>query len=100
MTEDCLFLNVHTPKNIDLSDHTTSPSDRLPVFFWIHGGAFQTGSGTSSMYDGRYLSNLTNTVVVSINYRLGKQRHALSVFYGERASKLCKIGFDKTLKQY
>jgi len=56
---------------LDLSDSSMPPSDRLPVMVWIHGGGLQTGSGTASLYDGRYLSNITNTVVVSINYRLG-----------------------------
>ena len=74
MTEDCLFLNVHVPKYVDLSDSSALPEDRLPVIFWIHGGSLQTGSGTSPRFDGRYLSNITNTIVVSTNYRVGKRK--------------------------
>ena len=72
MSEDCLILNIHVPKFVDLSDPTTPPRNRLPVFFWIHGGGLLQGSATSSMFDGRYLSNITNTIIVSSNYRLGK----------------------------
>ena len=64
-------MNIHVPKNVELSNSSTPPSDRLPVMVWIHGGGLQTGSGTALLYDGRYLSNVTNTIVVSINYRLG-----------------------------
>src|SRR5665213_1395575 len=41
--EDCLVLNVWTP----------GPNDgvRRPVMFWIHGGSFTMGSGSSSLYD-------------------------------------------------
>jgi len=37
--------------------------------FWIHGGAFTTGSGGMTLYDGAKLAE-QNVVVVSINYRL------------------------------
>lgn len=38
-SEDCLFLNVYTPKLSNAKD--------LPVMIWIHGGAFGAGSGGS-----------------------------------------------------
>lgn len=38
-SEDCLFLNVYTPKLSKAMD--------LPVMIWIHGGAFASGSGSS-----------------------------------------------------
>lgn len=38
-SEDCLFLNVYTPKLSDAKD--------LAVMIWIHGGAFASGSGNS-----------------------------------------------------
>jgi para-nitrobenzyl esterase len=58
MSEDCLFLNIMTPLTI------TEP---LPVMFWIHGGAFNSGAG--SIYNGtNYVEK--NIIVVTINYRL------------------------------
>ncbi|XP_076823388.1 uncharacterized protein LOC143469537 [Clavelina lepadiformis] len=70
-SEDCLLLNVFVPSTVDLSNALLPPSDRLPVMFYLHGGAFYNGAGTSPTTDGRYLSNVTNTIVVTVNYRLG-----------------------------
>jgi para-nitrobenzyl esterase len=60
--DDCLFLNVWTPGCDD---------QRRPVLFWIHGGAFLTGTGAMPWYDGNALAERGDVVVVSINYRLG-----------------------------
>ncbi|MGZ0152172.1 carboxylesterase/lipase family protein [Kribbella sp. WER1] len=59
-SEDCLYLNVTTPGT------TGKPR---PVMFWIHGGGWN--SGTGSDYDGRRLAETGDVVVVTINYRLG-----------------------------
>lgn len=61
-SEDCLYLNVHVPAG-------TSAASKLPVMVWIHGGAYLNGSG--SQYDGDRLANSTQTIVVTLNYRLG-----------------------------
>ena len=61
-SEDCLFLNVWTPR--------PEPGGRLPVMVWIHGGAFVIGSGSQSLYDGTALAR-RGAVVVTFNYRLG-----------------------------
>jgi para-nitrobenzyl esterase len=61
-SEDCLFLNIWSPG----LDH-----ERRPVMVWIHGGAFVMGSGSNSAYDGGTLSARGDTVIVTINYRLG-----------------------------
>ncbi|MCJ7743252.1 MAG: carboxylesterase family protein, partial [Dehalococcoidales bacterium] len=60
--EDCLYLNIWTPGLDDA---------RRPVMVWIHGGGFTSGSGSSLAYNGRILSTRGNTVIVTINYRLG-----------------------------
>lgn len=73
--EDCLFLNIWTPTG-------ATPSSKLPVLFYIHGGAFIEGGSTPAtagnplLFDGLELSNLggpnaQGLVVVTINYRLG-----------------------------
>jgi len=57
--EDCLYLNVTTPR---FARHR-------PVLVWLHGGGFVAGSG--SEYDARRLAVTGDVVVVTINYRLG-----------------------------
>src|SRR5690606_34574700 len=60
--EDCLTLNVSVPVD-------RAPGERLPVFVWIHGGAFV--GGASSLYRLDQLARDGRMVVVSMNYRLG-----------------------------
>jgi para-nitrobenzyl esterase len=61
-SEDCLYLNVWTPK--------LTAAANLPVVVFIHGGAFTEGSGSIPVYDGANLAR-TGLVVITINYRLG-----------------------------
>ncbi|WP_423605629.1 carboxylesterase/lipase family protein [Sphingomonas sp. MS122] len=63
MAEDCLFLNVWTPKPV--------PGAKLPVMVWIHGGGFVAGSGALDVTDGARLAR-RGVVVVTFNYRLGR----------------------------
>ena len=58
--EDCLTLNIWTPKADD---------KKRPVMFWIHGGSYKTGG--ANRYDGIPLATRGDIVVVIINYRLG-----------------------------
>ncbi|XP_063709484.1 juvenile hormone esterase-like [Culicoides brevitarsis] len=62
-SEDCLFLNVYTPSNLN-------PTKKYAVMFWIHGGAYVTGSGDSAKQGPEFLVN-EDVIVVTINYRLG-----------------------------
>jgi para-nitrobenzyl esterase len=62
VSEDCLYLNVWTPAK--------SRNEKLPVMFWIHGGAFTQGSSSLPLYNGAALS-AKGIIVVSVNYRLG-----------------------------
>lgn len=64
--EDCLYLNVYTPKLPD----TDGNKPKLPVMFWIHGGGFQFGNGNAFLYGPDYLIP-ENILIVTINYRLG-----------------------------
>ncbi len=63
-SEDCLFLNVHTPNPMPAN---------APVMVWIHGGAFVFGEGvqTDNGTLGDILAPGEGIVVVSVNYRLG-----------------------------
>ena len=57
----CLTLNIWTP-DVDGS---------RPVLFWLHGGAWVSGSGGWPWYDGARLAEREDIVVVTANYRLG-----------------------------
>ena len=61
-SEDCLSLSVWTP--------ASTPSDRLPVMVWIHGGGFFSGASDEHRHDGLTLAS-KGVVLVEINYRLG-----------------------------
>ncbi|KAJ8046869.1 cAMP-regulated D2 protein [Holothuria leucospilota] len=63
--EDCLYLNIFTPKDI-----FENPTKR-GVLVFMHGGNFRNGAGGVPLYDGRFLANKTGIIVVTINYRLG-----------------------------
>lgn len=60
--EDCLYLNVWTPAR--------NANARLPVMFWIYGGAFNEGSGAIAVYNGAELAK-KGVIVVTANYRVG-----------------------------
>ena len=62
--EDCLYLNVYTPRAAAI------PPAGLPVLVWIHGGNFRDGFGGGSLYNGSVLAQ-QGMIVVTINYRLG-----------------------------
>jgi para-nitrobenzyl esterase len=61
--EDCLVLNVWSA-GLD-------QQRKRPVMLWVHGGAFNTGTGSWPLYDGTPLARRDDVVVVTINHRLG-----------------------------
>lgn len=62
-SEDCLYLNIWSP------DVTVDENNLQPVLVFIHGGGLQFGSASLKGYNGQLLSEKSNSVVVSINYR-------------------------------
>jgi carboxylesterase type B len=66
--EECLFLNVWTPR----ADHINEP---LPVLVFFHGGAFKDGYAggldNGVIYDATAYVNTTNSILVAVNYRVG-----------------------------
>lgn len=69
MSEDCLYLNIVRPANV-------SPTAKLPVMAWIHGGGFLAGSANDLRYNGSFLVDNsvkmgTPVIFASFNYRLG-----------------------------
>lgn len=63
-SEDAFFLNIWAPKE----------ATGLPIVFFIHGGAWMTGGGAMSWYDGSRLA-AQGLVVMTVNYRLGPLGH-------------------------
>ncbi|WP_312236087.1 carboxylesterase/lipase family protein [Stenotrophomonas sp.] len=61
-SEDCLYLNVWTPALRD--------GGKRPILFYIHGGAYNNGSGSDPLYDGAALCRRGDVVVVTVNHRL------------------------------
>lgn len=62
MAEDCLTLNVTTPKR--------RRDEPMPVMVFIHGGGYILGSSATPIYDGAALAR-KGCVYVSVNYRVG-----------------------------
>lgn len=61
MSEDCLYLNIWTPKE--------KREEPYPVAFWIHGGAFSGGYGSELEFDGAKFCE-KGVILVTIQYRL------------------------------
>jgi len=72
MSEDCLRVNVWTPR---------TGQGRRPVMLWFHGGGFEAGSASQKVYDGARLAARGDVVIVSINHRLNVFGHC---FLGDR----------------
>ena len=63
LTENCLYLNIYTPANF-----ATKP-ERRGVLVWFYGGGLTAGE--SDDYDGTKLAKRGDSVVVTVNYRVG-----------------------------
>ena len=64
-SEDCLYLNIWTPTSA-----VGQPDRKLPVAFWVHGGAYFNGYGHEITMDGDAWAS-RGVILVTINYRLG-----------------------------
>ncbi|WP_173073259.1 carboxylesterase/lipase family protein [Phytohabitans rumicis] len=62
VSEDCLYLDLYRPSK-------AAKGAKLPVLVWFHGGGNTQGTGV--IYGGGTPAAQTNTIVISINYRLG-----------------------------
>lgn len=62
-SEDCLTLNIWKPAKEE------ETSEKLPVFVYIHGGGYNTGSTNVSLYSGRPFAR-DGLIFVSFQYRL------------------------------
>ncbi|KAL9016369.1 MAG: hypothetical protein Q9185_006288 [Variospora sp. 1 TL-2023] len=60
--EDCLKLNVWTKP--------TQGEKKKAVLFWLYGGGFTKGTTNTFLYDGEFLADTQDVIVVSANYRV------------------------------
>ncbi|KAI1296158.1 Alpha/Beta hydrolase protein [Xylaria venustula] len=67
-SEECHFLNIWTPF---IPGPRSGRQSLRPVMFWIHGGAFTSGTANDEVFDGANLASRSDVVVVAVNYRLG-----------------------------
>ncbi|KAF7312047.1 Carboxylic ester hydrolase [Mycena indigotica] len=68
ISEDCLFLNVFRPQG-------TTSNSKLPVLFWIHGGAYTSGAASDPQFNPSLLLQRSiqlgkPMIFVSTNYRV------------------------------
>ncbi|KAH6714200.1 Alpha/Beta hydrolase protein [Leptodontidium sp. MPI-SDFR-AT-0119] len=61
-SEDCLTLNIWTKPQAGES--------KKAVLVWIYGGGFTTGNSNNPAYNGQYIVEDEDVVLVSFNYRL------------------------------
>lgn len=61
VSEDCLYLNVWTPKVGD--------AEKRPALVWIHGGGLFFGTSSFDIFDGEMLASKADAVIVTVNYR-------------------------------
>lgn len=64
-SEDCLRLNIWTPRDSSLKD-----GELLPVMIWIPGGALLNGGSSAPNYDGTSFVENQKIILISMNYRV------------------------------
>lgn len=62
-SEDCLTLNLWTKPQ--------SGETGKAVLIWIYGGGYTSGTTNTTAYNGKYLADTEDVIVVTVNYRVG-----------------------------
>lgn len=89
--KNCLVLNVWT-KSI-------SDNGKRPVFVWIHGGGYASGSGNDlPCYEGRSLAEKGDIVVVNLNHRLNVLGYIDLRGLGGKYSESVNLGMQDIVK--
>lgn len=82
MSEDCLTTVVYMPSRLTKKVETAESSHyelidniknaKLPVMFYIYGGAYISGGNAVPLYDGRFIAEKGDVIIVVPNYRLAE----------------------------
>ena len=72
VSEDCLYLNVFVP--IDATNKSASKA----VMVYIHGGSFEIGGNNAPLLNPTLMVNQSDTIIVTIQYRLGVLREMIN----------------------
>ena len=89
--QNCLVLNVWTKGLAD--------GKKRPVFVWIHGGGFASGSGNDlPCYEGRALAEKGDIVVVNLNHRLNILGYIDLRGLGGKYSESVNLGMQDLVK--
>jgi len=83
-SEDCLMLNVWTPK--------PGNGQRRPVMVWFHGGGFASGSGSYTIYSGQELARKHDVVAISVNHRLNIMGYLYLANFGGKWASASNVG--------
>ncbi len=88
--QHCQVLNVWTPGLDDA---------KRPVFVWIHGGGFSSGSGHDlPCYEGRALAEYGDIVVVNLNHRLNALGYLDLSGLGGKYAESVNLGMQDIVK--
>lgn len=105
-SEDCLYLNIWTPKHARYNARSSKDSaELLPVMIWIYGGAFLHGGAGKPEYIGTQLAR-RGVIVVSCNYRLGALGFLVSTVdglygnYGLADQKMAMIWVNQNIRSF
>jgi len=74
-SEDCLYLNIFVPNDAfhrnSFPRAPNSEPETFPILVFFHGGVNEKGSSALDIYNPSTLVTATNTIVITVNYRLG-----------------------------
>jgi acetylcholinesterase/cholinesterase len=81
------------------------PSGKLlPVLVFFHGGNYKSGGAGVMLYDGSFIANLTNLIVVTVNYRLASMGFTvtenLNGNFGISDQRLALIWVQQNIKAF
>ena len=105
MDEDCLYLNIYLPSTLytevatreghyyTLVDSIVSKS--YPVMVFLYGGAFIAGGNGVPLYDGQFLAEKGNVIIVSVNYRFEINYCFVYLIFYEVCKRLLKEKMQK-----